>query len=263
MSDPPPLPTHPAHGQVVHLDLPTTDPVASEAFYGSVLGWEAGPEHGTFRGPGLGGRWTGATPTGPGSGPVAWIAVDDLGQALQRARAAGGTVVVPPRLDRGTRWVAELLDPSGTRIGLSAPARTARSQTLLAVRDVEAASAWYQEVLGLTSDHGGPDYDRLLADGVLVLQLHRRDVEHHHGPVGGGSSPAGDGVLVWFGEVSDFDGVVERASALGAPVVRAPHRNPPSGEGNGPGHREVWVSDLDGYTVVVASPDGEAYELPD
>jgi hypothetical protein len=40
--------------------------------------------------------------------------------------------------------------------------------------------------------------------------------------------------------------------------VRAPHRNPP--EGFGPGHREIWVSDPDGYTVVVASPDGEAIE---
>ena len=45
---------------------------------------------------------------------------------------------------------------------------------------------------------------------------------------------------------------------LGAAVVREPHRNPP--EGDGPGHREVWVEDPDGYTVVVASPDGEAFE---
>jgi hypothetical protein len=71
---------------------------------------------------------------------------------------------------------------------------------------------------------------------------------------------AGIGVLVWFGEVVDFDGVVERAAALGAPVVMAEHRNPPAGEGNGPGHREVWITDPDGYTVVVASPDGEAFE---
>ena len=27
-------------------------------------------------------------------------------------------------------------------------------------------------------------------------------------------------------------------------MVLAPHRNPPPGEGNGPGHRELWVSDL-------------------
>jgi hypothetical protein len=85
-------------------------------------------------------------------------------------------------------------------------------------------------------------------------------VNHHHGPIGAGSGPIGDGVLVWFGEVSDFDAVLERADRLGAPVVRPVHRNPPEGSGNGPSHREIWLRDLDGYTVVVASPDGEVFE---
>ncbi len=34
--------------------------------------------------------------------------------------------------------------------------------------------------------------------------------------------------------------------------------NPREGEPGGPAHREVWVRDPDGYTVVPASPDGEA-----
>ena len=101
-------------------------------------------------------------------------------------------------------------------------------------------------------------YERLLAGRELVLQLHRFDVEHHHGRVGDPEAALGNGVLLWFGDVSDFDDVVIRAAELGAPVVRAPHRNPP--EGFGPGHREIWISDPDGYTVVVASPDGEAIE---
>ena len=89
-----------------------------------------------------------------------------------------------------------------------------------------------------------------------MLQLHRRDVEHHHGSVvAEPQAPSGNGVLVWFGEVSDFDGAVERVRALGAGVVREPHRNPPEGEG--PSHREIWVRDPEGYTVVIASPDGE------
>lgn len=63
-------------------------------------------------------------------------------------------------------------------------------------------------------------------------------------------------VGVALGEV-DGCGV---ARELGAPVVRAPHRNHPTGQGNGPGHREVSITDRDRYIVVVASPDGEAYE---
>ena len=142
-----------------------------------------------------------------------------------------------------------------------ARARTARSQPLLSVRDVEAASAWYRHLLGLTSDHGGPDYERLLADGVLVLQLHRWEVEHEHGLIGDPDAAVGNGMLVWFGDVADFDGVVRRARAAGAPIVREPHRNPPIGQGNGPAQREIWIRDLDGYTVVVASADGEDFDI--
>ncbi len=50
---------------------------------------------------------------------------------------------------------------------------------------------------------------------------------------------------------------IARATEMGAEVINAPHRNPPSGDG-GPNHRECWFRDLDGYIVVLAGPDGEA-----
>src|SRR6478735_1496748 len=133
-----------------------------------------------------------------------------------------------------------------------------RSQPLLAVEDVEATSAWFQRLLGLRSDHGGPDYERLIdADGTLVLQLHRWDVEHHHGSLGDPDvRPRGHGVLLWF-EVDDFDAAVARAAELGAEVELGPVGNPPEGPG-GPAHREVWLRDPHGFAVVLASPDGEA-----
>jgi predicted enzyme related to lactoylglutathione lyase len=94
-------------------------------------------------------------------------------------------------------------------------------------------------------------------NGKLILQLHDWRVEHHHGAIGDAAKPHGNGTLLWF-ETDDFDGAVARATDLGAEVVMAPHRNPPPGESGGPAHREVWLRDLDGYTVVLASPDGEA-----
>ena len=250
---------HSRHGTIGYLQLPAPDLPASAAFYRAVVGWTVDPDHGGFEGPGVIGQLTPERSSAPDVGPMVWLNVDQLASAIRAAEAAGGRVRRPPWLDGGRRWFAELDDPAGNRIGLVGPVHTARPHPLLTVVDVEASSRWYQQVLGLRSDHGGPHYERLLADDELVLQLHHLEADHHHGPIRRPEVPVGNGVLVWFGEVSDFDGAVSRAAELGAPVVRAPHRNPPEGEGMGPGHREAWLRDPDGYVVVIASPDGEAY----
>jgi catechol 2,3-dioxygenase-like lactoylglutathione lyase family enzyme len=136
-----------------------------------------------------------------------------------------------------------------------------RPQPLISVDDVEASSRWYQRLLGCESAHGGNEYERLVDRGRLILQLHRWDVEHHHGPIGDRNArPYGNGVLLWF-EIDDFDAAIARADEMRAEVVMAPHRNPPDGSG-GPNHRECWLRDLDGYVVVIASPDGEAGPYP-
>ena len=132
-----------------------------------------------------------------------------------------------------------------------------RPQPLIAVTDVQASSRWYRELLGLECAHGGSEYERLTRDGALVLQLHNFDVEHHHGPIADPADrPYGNGVLLWF-EVDDFDEALERAVAMDVEVVLPRHRNPPDGNG-GPNHWEIWLRDPDGYTVVLASPDGTA-----
>lgn len=132
-----------------------------------------------------------------------------------------------------------------------------RPQPLICVQDVEAMSRWYQELLGCQSDHGGPEYERLKHNGKLVMQLHRWEQEHHHGAIGDPQKkPYGNGVLLWF-EVDDFDAALARAGKLKAEIVLPRHRNPPAGDG-GPNHWEVWLRDPEGYTVVLASPDGTA-----
>jgi predicted enzyme related to lactoylglutathione lyase len=251
---------HPTHGQIGYLQLPTSDVARSASFYETVFGWSVDPSHGSFEAPSVIGQWTTEREPASDYGPVVWICADDLSSTLERAVASGGTVHGRPYLDEGERWLVDIDDPAGNRIGVVVPVRTASPQPMIAVRDVEASSRWYQQLLGLESDHGGPEYERLLADGVLVLQLHHRRTEHHHGLIGDPDSDVGNGVLLWFGEVADFDTVVARAERLDATIVLPPHRNPPEGQGNGPGHREIWIKDPDGYTVVVASPDGEAFE---
>lgn len=135
-----------------------------------------------------------------------------------------------------------------------------KPQPLIAVEDVQASSRWYQQLLGCQSGHGGPEYEQLVDDGRMIMQLHAWEVEHEHGNLGDrNAKPAGSGVLLWF-EVDDFDAAVARSRELKAEIVLDVLRNPPSGQPGGPAHREIWLRDIDGYTVVLASPEGEAAE---
>jgi catechol 2,3-dioxygenase-like lactoylglutathione lyase family enzyme len=120
-------------------------------------------------------------------------------------------------------------------------------QPLLVVRDVPASSRFYQQVLGAESGHGGNEYEQIVRDGEILLQLHDTEVADHHGRLADAEAPFGKGVLVWF-EVADFDGAVERARAAGARVERDVHANPNAKQ------QEIWLRDPDGYLVVVAGP---------
>ena len=123
-------------------------------------------------------------------------------------------------------------------------------QPLIAVQDVEATSAWYQSVLGLRSGHGGSDYEQLMAGDRMVLQLHRWEA-HAHPHLGDPERrPYGNGVLLWF-QTDGFDDALARIKAARATVLEGPKVNPNAN------HREVWLRDPNGYTVVVAGRHGD------
>jgi hypothetical protein len=42
----------------------------------------------------------------------------------------------------------------------------------------------YQRLLGVRSNRGGRAHEQLVSGGEFVLQLHRFEVEHHHGLIG-------------------------------------------------------------------------------
>ena len=120
---------------------------------------------------------------------------------------------------------------------------------MVAVADVVKSSSWYQQVLGADSGHGGPEYEQLLVEGQLVMQLHLLEEGHHHGSIGDPAQPVGNGVALWF-EADDFDRAVRRIRQAGARIETDVHVNPNAG------HREIWLRDPDGYLVVLAEPTG-------
>ena len=121
------------------------------------------------------------------------------------------------------------------------------SQVMLVVSDVAASSRFYCEVVGLESGHGGDEYEQLLHDGDLVMQLHDDETDDHHGRLRDPDVAVGNGTIIWF-EVADFDAAVERVAASGAAVERDVHENPNAKQ------REIWFRDPDGYLVVLAGP---------
>jgi catechol 2,3-dioxygenase-like lactoylglutathione lyase family enzyme len=138
-----------------------------------------------------------------------------------------------------------------------------RAQPLIVCRDVRSSARFYEQLLGCKSTHEGGnhyEYDRLVdpelhhskwgTDG-LILQLHAWEADHHHAHLGDPKLPIGNGVMLWF-EIDDFDAAVQRARKLNARIILDVHWNPNAQ------HRELWLSDPDGYTVVLASPDGDA-----
>jgi catechol 2,3-dioxygenase-like lactoylglutathione lyase family enzyme len=124
------------------------------------------------------------------------------------------------------------------------------AQPLIAVRDVQASSGWYQALLGCESGHGGTGYEQIVFEGQMVLQLHAWEVHEHPYMGNPDSKPYGNGVLLWF-QTDNFDAVVEQAYALRAVVLEGPRVNSDAN------HREIWLRDLDGYVVVVAGPYGD------
>jgi hypothetical protein len=124
------------------------------------------------------------------------------------------------------------------------------SQPLICVADVQQASAWFQRAMGFVSAHGGPEYEQLVSNGVVVLQLHRWDAHEHPHLGSPETKPYGNGVVLWFmSEHVEQD--YERAVQARAEVLEPIRVNPLAN------HLEFWLREPNGYVVVVAGPYGQ------
>ncbi len=113
----------------VHFEIHGDDPVAATEFYAAVFDWKVeqwGDQpywlYGTGEGPGIDGA---AAPTADhGQKVVLTVEVDDLAAALERVRAAGGSVVQEPMPIPGVGTHSYVLDPNAVLVGLLQPDRS-------------------------------------------------------------------------------------------------------------------------------------------
>lgn len=234
------------HGQLCYLQIPADDVEISARFYERVFGWSVEPPGAGFEAPGLIGQWITDRPASPESGPVGWITVADIKDALADAVAAGATVRDEPTPD-GPRWLASFLDPAANLVGIvqhhdhAPPAGAAlgriENRTMppctvipeLTYDDVIEAIEWLCDKFGFVERWRAGDHRAQLSigNGTVVITEPRTSKVR----------PGPRDIMV---RIEDAAGHCERARARGATIVSEP-RDYPYGE------RQYTAEDLGGH----------------
>jgi predicted enzyme related to lactoylglutathione lyase len=112
-----------SHGDITHIDIPVSDLARAAVFYGELFGWQIAEAPG-FEGYPM---WQapnkvsggGLAPRSEGfRQPRSYVEVDSIDEALAKAVASGGTVLMEKTAISDTSWWAVLGDPDGNHIGL-------------------------------------------------------------------------------------------------------------------------------------------------
>jgi uncharacterized protein len=114
----------------VHVELNTLDPEKAKAFYSKLFQWQLEDlpndfvPTGTYTiikvGEGTGGGIMKQVPGGP-SGWLAYVYVDDIHAATQKAKSLGAQIMTDVTEVTGMGWLSFIRDPTGAVLGLWQP----------------------------------------------------------------------------------------------------------------------------------------------
>ena len=238
------------------VDLSSSDPAASRAFYAKLFGWDvevsADPQYGGYALAKIGGRdVAGIGPTQSPGAPTAWmlyIGTPDAESLATEVRAAGGSVIAPP-FDVGDQGrMAVFQDPAGAFISAWQPASMSGFFTGVAntfawaelnARGLEKSVPFYNLVFGWNTirrpmGDGMGDYTEFqlggvgLAGGMEMNPMVPAEVPSYW--------------MVYFG-VPDVDGAYQAALGAGAHEMLPPRDFP------------------GGRFAIVGDPQGAAFGL--
>jgi predicted enzyme related to lactoylglutathione lyase len=109
----------------VHLELNSTDVDKSKAFYGGLFDWElqdipmGDMTYTTIRvGKGTGGGMMKHPMPGAPSMWLAYVEVDDITAATQKAKSLGATLIKDVTEVPGMGWFSIIMDPTGAPLGM-------------------------------------------------------------------------------------------------------------------------------------------------
>jgi len=112
----------------VHVELNTTDVDKAKAFYTKLFAWkleDVSMPNGTYTMISVGEGTAGGMMKHPMPGaPSMWLAyvlVDDIAAATQKAKSLGATIIKDVTEVMGAGWLSIIMDPTGAALGLWKP----------------------------------------------------------------------------------------------------------------------------------------------
>ena len=120
-----------------------------------------------------------------------------------------------------------------------------RLDPIVAVKDVEVSSNWYQKIFQLKKSHGGDDFSVLVSDdNEIILCLHKWE-EHNHPTMTNPGITPGNGLLLYF-RTENMINIYQNAVKAGCVIEEDIHLNTNSLR------KEFSFRDPDGYFLTVS-----------
>lgn len=116
---------------------------------------------------------------------------------------------------------------------------------IIAVKDVEASSKWYQSVFDCKRTHGGNDFAVLVSENDEILICLHKWGEHQHPTMTYPNIVPGNGLILYF-RTENMNIIRQNVEKTGTQVEEDIHLNPNSTK------MEFSLRDPDGYYLTIA-----------
>jgi predicted enzyme related to lactoylglutathione lyase len=247
-------------GEPCWIQLTTGDVDTAISFYGDLFGWSAGAPSAEYQDYRMFFRGEQPiaglvpTPEGVASAWSVFLATSDLAGTVERARTAGGRVLVEPMPVADLGSFAELADPAGAAIG----AWQADTFPGFVTRNEENAPAWfetlttrYDEVVAFYRDAFGWE-THVMGDAPEFRYTTLGLNENARAGIMDATHFLGDEPARWqfYLQVADTDETIAKAVSIGAEVVAAADDTPYG--------RIATMTDPAGIPFCVLGPNLEA-----
>jgi len=119
-----------------------------------------------------------------------------------------------------------------------------KTDPIIAVKDVEASSKWYQTIFGCRSMHGGKEFDILVSENDEVLICLHKWEAHGHPTMMNPNITPGNGLILYF-RTDNMKQIRENVNKTDSIVEEDIHLNPNSTK------LEFSLRDPDGYYLTI------------